>query len=70
MEALKALPAFLPLPSPGLANAPDTSFSPFSLFLKQPDVPPFTLCRWRERSWAQFAMPAGTDALNAVCVTV
>lgn len=70
MEALKALPAFLPLPSPGLANVPDASFSPFSLFLKQPDVPPFTLCRWRERSWAQFAMPAGTDALNAVCVTV
>lgn len=40
IEALKALPAFLPLPSPGLAHAPDASFSPFSLFLKQPGVFP------------------------------
>lgn len=40
IEASKALPAFLPLPSPGLANSPDASFSPFSLFLKQPGVFP------------------------------
>lgn len=61
---------YLPLVSPGPAHPPAASFSPFGLFPKQPGVFPQPPAGGEREAGPSLAMPAGTDALNAVCVTV